>query len=148
MSIGYIYILSNATMPGLVKIGYTAREDVMERVSELSSATGVPAPFEIEYYCLTRRVEDIEEKAHKEFSSLRSAGKEFFRVDIVEAVRVVDGLVDQEIKPDRYYSARVSRDISPISKWHCGLCKNLWSAKGDVQNCPLCKSESINKIGM
>ena len=47
-------------MPGRLKIGLTGKENVKERVQELSSATGVPGEFEIEYYCLTPYVEEIE----------------------------------------------------------------------------------------
>ncbi len=39
---GYIYIISNPSMPGLVKIGRTSR-DPQTRLRELNSATGVPA---------------------------------------------------------------------------------------------------------
>jgi hypothetical protein len=44
---GYVYLLSNPAMPGLVKIGQTTRT-VKERVAELSAHTGVAAPFVIE----------------------------------------------------------------------------------------------------
>jgi len=40
----FIYILENNSMPGLIKIGRTDRS-VSERVSELSSHTGVPTEF-------------------------------------------------------------------------------------------------------
>ena len=43
-TIGYVYILENASMPGLIKIGKTSRDSV-ERARELSSATGVPTGF-------------------------------------------------------------------------------------------------------
>lgn len=46
---GYVYILSNPGMPGLLKIGMT-RFDPTRRVQELSSATGVPTPFQLVYY--------------------------------------------------------------------------------------------------
>ena len=46
--IGRVYVLSNKAMPGLVKIGYTYGA-VESRVSELSSATGVPIAFQIEF---------------------------------------------------------------------------------------------------
>jgi hypothetical protein len=39
---GYIYVLTNPNMPGLVKIGYTQRLP-RERANELSRATGVPS---------------------------------------------------------------------------------------------------------
>ena len=83
MSVGYMYILSNPAMPGLLKIGFTNR-DVKERVGELTAATGVPKPFEIEYYCLTRDVEQIESTVHRHFASKRVPGKEFFRSHLLK----------------------------------------------------------------
>ena len=49
-NIGYVYILSNPVMPGLVKIGMTERENLDARLKELYS-TGVPVPFVCEYAC-------------------------------------------------------------------------------------------------
>jgi len=100
MSVGYMYILSNPAMPGLIKIGFTNR-DVKERVAELSAMTGVPKPFEIEYYCLTRDVEEIESAVHGHFSSKREQGKEFFSAALVEVVELIDSLV-KKVEPDRF----------------------------------------------
>src|SRR5579864_8404939 len=44
---GYVYVLSNPCMPGLLKIGFTER-NVEARAKELSSATGVPAGYDVE----------------------------------------------------------------------------------------------------
>ena len=44
---GSVYILSNPSMPGLVKIGMT-EGDVNERIKQLSSGTGVAEPFVLE----------------------------------------------------------------------------------------------------
>ena len=41
---GWVYILTNKAMPGLVKIGLTTR-DLEEWAAELLGATGVPLPF-------------------------------------------------------------------------------------------------------
>ena len=79
MNVGYIYILSNPMMPGLIKIGITSRE-VRQRAAELSSTTGVPAPFEVEYYCLTSSPEEVEVNVHKHFASHRAPGREFFAI--------------------------------------------------------------------
>ncbi len=43
---GHIYLLVNTAMPGFVKVGKTTRAPEV-RVMELSSATGVPLPFEL-----------------------------------------------------------------------------------------------------
>jgi hypothetical protein len=45
---GFVYILMNPSMPGLVKIGLT--EDTAEaRAASLSSASGVPTRFTVVY---------------------------------------------------------------------------------------------------
>ena len=101
MSVGYIYILSNPAMQGLLKIGITSRE-VRDRVTQLSAATGVPKPFEIEYYCLTRDPDEIERSTQEHFSSRRAGRKkEFYEVSLLEAVEFIDSVIKQ-VQPDRY----------------------------------------------
>ena len=73
-------MLTNAAMPGLVKIGRT-RGPVEERVRRLNS-TGVPQPFEV--YCAAR-VRDsvaVERAMHARFAHCReNPGRDFFRVE-------------------------------------------------------------------
>ena len=40
-----VYALTNAAMPGIVKIGMTDRDDIRRRMSDLYT-TGVPLPFD------------------------------------------------------------------------------------------------------
>lgn len=100
MAVGYIYILSNQAMPSLLKIGFTLRS-VLERVNELNSATGVPKPFEIEYYCLTAEVEDVEKEIHSVFATNRIDGKEFFKIELHTAIATTDSKV-RKITEDRF----------------------------------------------
>jgi T5orf172 domain len=58
MAVGYIYVLTNPAMPGLVKIGHTT--DVQRRVKELSTATGVPSTFVVELFQLTADAAETE----------------------------------------------------------------------------------------
>lgn len=44
MTAGYLYVLTNPSIANLAKVGKTRREPA-QRVAELSSSTGVPAPF-------------------------------------------------------------------------------------------------------
>lgn len=44
---GYIYILTNPSIPNYVKIGYTARDDVQDRVKELNRTECTPLAFRI-----------------------------------------------------------------------------------------------------
>ncbi len=48
MEYGIVYLLTNPVMPGLVKIGMTAQEDIDKRMKELYT-TGVPVPFEYKF---------------------------------------------------------------------------------------------------
>jgi len=74
---GIVYVLSNPSMPGLVKIGKTSRGSVLMRLSELYS-TGVPVPFECEF---AGRVEDehkVEKAFHMALDHIESILKESF----------------------------------------------------------------------
>ena len=49
MRAGFVYILINASMPSVVKVGKTER-DPEGRAKELSGVTGVPTPFVVVYH--------------------------------------------------------------------------------------------------
>lgn len=48
---GWVYVLTNDVLPGLVKIGYTMK-DLAIRAVDLSSETGVPIPYVVNYKAL------------------------------------------------------------------------------------------------
>ena len=62
---GILYALSNPYQPGLLKIGKTTRT-AAERAAELSSATGVPGRFKIEWESKPlARVSEAEQVVHR-----------------------------------------------------------------------------------
>ena len=67
---GWIYILSNPSMPDLFKIGFTER-NVRKRVNELSNSTGVPTEFIVEVTLTTKNPQQDESKIHKNLSQYR-----------------------------------------------------------------------------
>ena len=78
---GNIYILSNPTFPGLLKIGMT-RGRVDRRANKLYS-TGVPTPFVIEYIGKSSDMYESEFLLHENLSNSRyHPNREFFKVDI------------------------------------------------------------------
>ena len=66
---GYIYCLTNACMPGIVKIGMTL-DDPESRAAELSSVTGVPTPFCVATSKRIRNPREKEKALHELLSSL------------------------------------------------------------------------------
>ena len=85
---GYVYVLTNPSMPGLVKVGRTAR-DPRKRASELRT-TGVPGRFKVEYQAKARDAVLAEGIAHRMLSSHRVANdREFFKVSVSKASQAV-----------------------------------------------------------
>jgi hypothetical protein len=85
---GFVYVLSNPSIPGLFKIGCTERP-VPERVKELSAATGVPEPYILEAYFSSEAPHADEQKVHKSLSNFRKSDKEFFQVYLQTALDAI-----------------------------------------------------------
>lgn len=84
MSKGYVYILTNPSMPGVVKIGRTTRSPE-QRCAELWN-TGVPTPFAVHASAFSPDCVTLEQTMHMVFRSQRvTDAREFFRVSAAEA---------------------------------------------------------------
>ena len=93
---GYVYILTNPSMPGLVKIGKTTR-NVEQRANELYQ-TGVPEPFVVSYEVETPNCTELESLAHDAFRECRvNEGREFFRADTYNVARALDSIVLEQV---------------------------------------------------
>ena len=87
---GYIYILSNPAMPGLLKIGFTDRTPD-ERAAELSASTGVPLPFKVAYSLEVDSAQRLEAQIHRTLFKQRLNDKrEFFNIPLAEAIEAAD----------------------------------------------------------
>jgi len=99
---GFIYILSNELMPGIVKIGFTERT-VAERVAELSAPTGVALPYKEEASFPVTEPSKVEKAIHESLERYRvNQGREFFRMtpgEAIVAVRRILGLPLPRAKP-------------------------------------------------
>ena len=92
MEYGIVYLLTNPVMPGLVKIGMTAQEDIDKRMKELYT-TGVPVPFECQFACRVKKSDcvKIEKALHTAFESQRiNANREFFRIQVNQAKAILE----------------------------------------------------------
>lgn len=90
MSEGYVYILSNPVMPGMVKIGFTTQDDINSRLAGLFS-TGVPVPFELEYACRITDCQKVERALHRAFHPQRvHPRREFFEIEADQAICILE----------------------------------------------------------
>ena len=96
---GIVYVLSNPAMPGLVKIGKTARGSVDVRLSELYS-TGVPVPFECEFAGRVVDESKVEKAFHLAFGPYRlNPKREFFQIEPEQAIALLELMITEDVTP-------------------------------------------------
>ena len=89
---GWVYVLSNRGMPGLLKVGRTT-EHPRTRAAQLHT-TGVPTPFQVEYAVWVDCCDRVERTVHQELRSHRMDRKrEFFTIELSAVVRAMENAV-------------------------------------------------------
>ncbi len=83
----YVYVATNSSFPGLVKIGVSG--NAYKRMVTLFN-TSVPTPFEMSFKLLNVNATTIERMVHQQLESFRiTRNREFFRCTIEEASRAI-----------------------------------------------------------
>ena len=82
----WVYVLSNPSLPKeYLKIGYTKLKPE-ERATQISSATGVPTPYKVEWAYKCFNGEIVERMTHQKLKAFRvNNRKEFFHISLEEA---------------------------------------------------------------
>ena len=82
----WVYVLSNPSLPKeYLKIGYTKLKPE-ERATQISSATGVPTPYKVEWAYKCFNGEIVERMTHQKLKAFRvNNKKEFFHISLEEA---------------------------------------------------------------
>ena len=98
ISSGFIYILSNPAFPEYFKIGRTERS-VNERAKELSSNSGVPFEYKVEYSIATIDSIEAESKVHSLLEKHReNKNREFFSIDLTKAISTIEDVVSEQYR--------------------------------------------------
>lgn len=118
MSVGYIYVLSNPSYAGLIKIGFTCG-NVDARSRELSASTAMVTAFVVEAYRLSDDVEEVEKLVHSALAEFRVHDKrEFFKTTVGSALTIIDS----HVREPTLKFARTS--FAPTQDWNavCRRC--------------------------
>ena len=117
MTEGYIYCLSNPSMPGIVKVGMTERTPE-DRAKELFS-TGVPLPFKIEFAKYVKDPKNKESSLHlllEQYSCRLYPRREFFRIspeEVLKFFNLMDGkMLDKSHKEEEEEEEVTVKDTS------------------------------------
>jgi hypothetical protein len=86
----WLYVLTNPTMPGYVKIGFTGITPET-RAEQLSKSTGVALPFDVAWAFHCYNAEQLEKEVHRHLDGQRIAGnREFFDISVNEAKDIIN----------------------------------------------------------
>lgn len=75
MDRGWVYIISNPAMPGLIKVGYSTRHP-KERAKELKT-TGIPTEYEVVFSVIVDGPRKLEQKIHRHLKNHQKGGEWF-----------------------------------------------------------------------
>ena len=96
---GFVYVLSNKSMPSLYKIGYTC--SLKKRIYDLNSYSSTPTPFQLVYAAKVANAEADEKLAHSALAECRvNKKREFFKakskIELVKQVRSAISEIHEE----------------------------------------------------
>ncbi len=104
---GFVYIMINSSMPGLLKIGASVHHP-LERAKQLSAPTSVAIPFVLAYYREVEMPFQVEAEIHRALTDRRTSdSREFFKMPLHEAVTILD----------RYEGIRPEPENSVSTPW-------------------------------
>lgn len=159
MSAGTVYVLTNAAMPGYVKIGLTQHNDVGERVRQLDN-TSIPVPFECYFAAHVPDCRKLERTLHFVFGGHRSRrNREFFTIDpdlakaIIELVAVDEvPLSDAEQSIDKAERREIDqlrkrREVRTFTSMNIPIGSTLTFIKDETITCTVSGARKVSFRG-
>jgi hypothetical protein len=109
-----VYVLTNAAMSGLVKIGKTTQLEVEDRMKQLYG-TGVPVPFDCAFACQVKDASEVEKALHFAFGNARiNPNREFFRIEPERVIAVLKLLKVDDITVQ--FEKQLEADVAAVDK--------------------------------
>ena len=92
-----VYVLTNPSIPDIVKIGMTT--DLTTRMRSLYNSS-VPVPFECYFACTVNDMGFVEKQLHDGFDDFRvNPRREFFRIDPERVVSILKMVMIEDVTP-------------------------------------------------
>ena len=108
---GILYFLTNESMPGLVKIGYTERE-LRDRLQQLNT-TGIPSPFVVSALFYVAKAKECEKEVHYILDEYReNPNREFFKQKVSILIQgSIEVIVKYINSPELTKSFKKEKDV-------------------------------------
>jgi hypothetical protein len=148
-TVGYIYVLVNPSIPGMVKIGKTKRHPE-SRAREMSQSTGLPTAHSVAFKVRVSDIDLAERIAHRSLASSRvTRDREWFRASLERAKCVVSEVARELPLIEQAQSwTTTQKSVTPRQKAEFeSLEAYLWSLKPRVWTRLGGKEDHKNVIG-
>ena len=113
---GWVYIITNKSMPDLIKVGFTTKDPDL-RASELDN-TGTPHPYVVEYEVLVENPKKNEQLSHANLKKYKE-NKEWFRCSLEQGILGIrEVLGDNVIYENNKYveNKRIEKHLKKIEQ--------------------------------
>lgn len=105
---GYVYVLSNESMPGIVKIGRSKHGGQGRADALYKNDTAVPTPFKLEYEVEVNDSVAVEDAVHKYLEDSRvNEKREFFNCSVEGAGHCIQMFLGVKRKPKELQSPSI-----------------------------------------
>lgn len=137
---GWVYVITNKAMPGLVKVGFSMQDPEL-RARELNH-TGSPHPYVVMYEVLIDEPRQVEQKTHHLLGEM-SEGKEWFRCSVEHAISFLkEAAASREIS-ETYKQAERDEALR-IARQRAEYKALREKAEQEIQNSESSVRESVN----
>jgi hypothetical protein len=145
---GFVYVLTNAAMPSIVKIGRA--KDPISRCDELFN-TSLPVPFQVHFAAYCDNASKIERMAHERLDALRvNESREFFSVNADKAKDMILRLL-LERQDEVYEMANIEaklRRLADQGSQHLGVRMSAQDVVRAIEEMPCPQFVEVMQFGM
>ena len=109
---GFLYFLTNRTIPNLIKIGYT-NTSLQDRLTQLNT-TGLPIPFDVSASFIVNNPAETEKQIHIILDKYRfNKNREFFKTSTKKALEKSISVILADLSSNCKNSNSASKSIQP-----------------------------------
>ena len=93
---GFIYIFSNPSFDGRLKIGISLNDPSTEKLNKFNQLEVLPEPFVVEYYCFVEQHQNLMRDLEKEFNDFRpNIKRDYYILEIPFAINMIRKYADK-----------------------------------------------------
>ena len=130
---GFVYIMTNAAFPDLVKIGKSAKDPQYRKVD--LETTGVPDQFIVEYFAFVEDFHRVEMAVHNQLSSFRyKENREFFGCGVTKGITTIRDCASSGMKYEEILNEKAFDELTKKTQIYANGDKYVGQFKDELRH--------------